>query len=126
MTIDRMKDINAFVHVAEAKSFTTAAEQIGLSRSAVGKSVSRLEIRLGGADDGRLMTRLLARHRLVTCAAPSYLASRGVPQAIEQLAQHSCLAFVHGGRPVEWRFCVDDQVRSVAIGGRFCATNAEA
>jgi DNA-binding transcriptional LysR family regulator len=47
MTIDRMKDINAFVHVAEAKSFTTAAEQIGLSRSAVGKSVSRLEDRLG-------------------------------------------------------------------------------
>ena len=47
MTIERMKDINAFVHVAEAKSFTTAAEQIGLSRSAVGKSVSRLEDRLG-------------------------------------------------------------------------------
>ena len=47
MAIDRMKDINAFVHVAEAKSFTTAAEQIGLSRSAVGKSISRLEDRLG-------------------------------------------------------------------------------
>jgi len=47
MTIDRMKDINAFVHVAEAKSFTTAAEQVGLSRSAVGKSIARLEDRLG-------------------------------------------------------------------------------
>ena len=47
MMIDRMRDISAFVHVAEAKSFTTAAEQIGLSRSAIGKSVSRLEDRLG-------------------------------------------------------------------------------
>ena len=47
MTIERMRDIHAFVHVAEAKSFTSAAERIGLSRSAVGKSVLRLEDRLG-------------------------------------------------------------------------------
>ena len=227
MTIDRMKDISTFVHVAEAKSFTTAAEQVGLSRSAVGKSVARLEdrlgvrllqrttrsvsltdegaafhercvriladldeaemsmlrhsqaprgrlrlelpvsfgrlhvlpilnrfmnkwpglsvsvsfndryvdlidegidlaIRLGGSDDSRLMTRLLAPHRLVTCASPAYLESRGVPQKVGELAGHSCLAFVHGGRPVEWRFAIDEQVHSVAISGRFSATNAEA
>jgi len=42
-----MRDIHAFVHVAEAKSFTAAAERIGLSRSAVGKSILRLEDRLG-------------------------------------------------------------------------------
>ncbi len=47
MTIERMKDIHAFVHVAEAKSFTAAAERMGMSRSAVGKSVTRLEDRLG-------------------------------------------------------------------------------
>ena len=47
MTIDRIKDINVFVHVADTKSFTIAAEQVGLSRSAVGKSVTRLEDRLG-------------------------------------------------------------------------------
>jgi hypothetical protein len=33
VTIDRIKDINVFVHVAETKSFTMAAEQVGLSRS---------------------------------------------------------------------------------------------
>jgi len=227
MMIDRMRDISAFVHVAEAKSFTTAAEQIGLSRSAIGKSVSRLEdrlgvrllqrttrsvsltgegavfhercvrlladldeaeaamlshshaprgrlrlelpvsfgrlhvspilsqfmnkwpelsvsvsfndryvdlidegvdlaIRLGGSDDGRLMTRLLAPHRLVTCASPAYLQSHGVPQNIDRLDDHSCLAFIHGGRPVDWRFNVDGQIRTIAISGRFGATNAEA
>ena len=47
MTIERMRDIHAFVHVAESKSFTAAAERIGLSRSAVGKSIVRLEDRLG-------------------------------------------------------------------------------
>ena len=227
MTIDRMKDINVFVHVAEAKSFTAAAERIGLSRSAVGKSVVRLEdrlgvrllqrttrsvsltgegaafhercirlladleeaemamlshsqaplgrlrldlpvsfgrlhvlpilndfmrkwpeisvsvsfsdryvdlidegvdiaIRIGETEDSRLMTRLLAPHRLVTCAAPTYLASHGVPGTVEDLADHSCLAFIHGGRPVEWRFSENTQIRSIAIGGRFATTNAEA
>ena len=42
-----MSDIHAFIHVAEAESFTAAAERIGLSRSAVGKSIVRLEDRLG-------------------------------------------------------------------------------
>jgi DNA-binding transcriptional LysR family regulator len=85
-----------------------------------------LAIRIGGSEDGRLMSRLLAPHRLVTCASPSYLESRGMPKHIEQLAEHSCLAFVHGGRPVEWRFNENGIPRSVAIAGRFAATNAEA
>ena len=188
MAIDRMKDISVFVHVAEAKSFTAAAERIGLSRSAVGKSVVRLEDRLGvrllqrttrsvsltgegaafhercvrlladldeaemsmlshsqaprgrlrlesarfvrptacAADrqsvheqmagdfrqrflqrslcrpdrrrrrsgdpdrrqrDGRLMTRLLAPHRLVTCASPAYLETRGMPKDIDAVGR---------------------------------------
>jgi DNA-binding transcriptional LysR family regulator len=227
MTIDRMRDIHAFVHVAEAKSFTAAAERVGLSRSAVGKSVLRLEdrlgvrllqrttrsvsltgegavflerctriladldeaemsmlshsqtprgrlrlelpvsfgrlhvlpivnefmskwpeisvnvsfndrfvdlidegidlaIRLGGSDDSRLMTRLLAPHRLVTCATPAYLQRHGVPKTIDDLTAHSCLAFVHGGRPGDWRFSVDGHVRTVTVNGRFSSTNAEA
>jgi DNA-binding transcriptional LysR family regulator len=227
MAIDRMKDISVFVHVADAKSFTAAAERSGLSRSAVGKSIVRLEdrlgvrllqrttrsvsltdegaafhercvrlladldeaemamlshsqaprgrlrldlpvsfgrlhvlpilnsflrkwpeisvsssfgdryvdlidegvdlaIRIGGSEDSRLMTRLLAPHRLVTCASPAYLERHASPQTIEQLADHSCLAFVHGGRAVEWRFNENGQSRSVAISGRFAATNAEA
>ena len=227
MTIERMKDISAFVHVAEVKSFTAAAERMGMSRSAVGKSVVRLEdrlgvrllqrttrsvsltgegavfherciriladldeaemsmlshsqaprgrlrlelpvsfgrlhvlpivnqfmrkwpeisvnvsfndrfvdlidegidlaIRLGGSDDSRLMTRLLAPHRLVTCATPAYLHRHGIPTDIDQLAQHSCLAFVHGGRPVEWRFIIGGHIRSIAIDGRFSSSNAEA
>jgi DNA-binding transcriptional LysR family regulator len=85
-----------------------------------------LAIRLGGSDDSRLMTRYLVPHRLVTCASPVYLKKYGTPTDIEQLLEHSCLAFVHGGRPVEWCFTVDGVVRSVVINGRFSSTNAEA
>jgi DNA-binding transcriptional LysR family regulator len=72
------------------------------------------------------MTRLLAPHRLVSCASPAYLERYGIPQHVDELGRHSCFAFVHGGRPVEWRFAIDGQVRSIPISGRFSATNAEA
>ncbi|WP_430970834.1 LysR family transcriptional regulator [Yersinia sp. J1] len=43
---DRLHGIRAFVQAAQAGSFSRAAEQLGLSRSAVGKAVARLESRL--------------------------------------------------------------------------------
>ncbi|QYK11021.1 LysR family transcriptional regulator [Shewanella mangrovisoli] len=44
---DHMGGINAFVMTAQHGSFTAAAERLGLTKSAVGKSVARLEERLG-------------------------------------------------------------------------------
>ncbi|MGR5945547.1 LysR family transcriptional regulator [Enterobacter sp. C4G1] len=43
---DHLGGITAFVITAHQGSFTAAAEQLGLTKSAVGKSVSRLEARL--------------------------------------------------------------------------------
>ena len=47
MLTDHLSGIAAFVEAARAGSFTLAAERMGLTKSAVGKSVSRLETRLG-------------------------------------------------------------------------------
>lgn len=44
---ERLKGIDVFVSVAELGSFTAAAERLNLSSSAVSKSISRLESRLG-------------------------------------------------------------------------------
>jgi DNA-binding transcriptional LysR family regulator len=44
---ERLKGIDAFVSTADAGSFTAAAERLNLTNSAVGKSVARLEARLG-------------------------------------------------------------------------------
>ncbi|QLK63594.1 LysR family transcriptional regulator (plasmid) [Enterobacteriaceae bacterium Kacie_13] len=46
-TTDHLGGINAFVTTARLGSFTAAAERLGLTKSAVGKSVGRLEDRLG-------------------------------------------------------------------------------
>lgn len=45
--MDSLSSITVFVQVAETRSFVAAGRQLGVSASAVGKSVSRLEERLG-------------------------------------------------------------------------------
>ena len=45
--MDRLGPLNAFIHAAESRSFTAAGRDLGISSSAVGKAVARLEARLG-------------------------------------------------------------------------------
>jgi len=46
INIDRLNSIKAFVQAAQAGGFSQAAEQLGQSRSTVGKAIARLESRL--------------------------------------------------------------------------------
>lgn len=45
--MDSLNALNAFVQAAEARSFTAAGRKLGVSSSAIGKAVARLEERLG-------------------------------------------------------------------------------
>jgi DNA-binding transcriptional LysR family regulator len=45
--MDSLGSLGVFVQAAETRSFTVAAQQLGVSPSAVGKAISRLEDRLG-------------------------------------------------------------------------------
>jgi DNA-binding transcriptional LysR family regulator len=45
--MDSLGSLNAFVQAAETRSFTVAGQRLGISSSAVGKAVARLEERLG-------------------------------------------------------------------------------
>ena len=47
MEFNRIKDIAAFIAVVNAGSYTKATHVLGLSRSAIGKSITRLESQLG-------------------------------------------------------------------------------
>ena len=45
--MDSLGSLNAFVRAAETRSFTVAGRQLGVSSSAIGKAVARMEERLG-------------------------------------------------------------------------------
>ncbi len=45
--MDSLGSLNAFVQAAEARSFTVAGRQLGVSSSAIGKAVAGMEERLG-------------------------------------------------------------------------------
>ena len=52
-----------------------------------------LAIRIGRLQDSSLVARKIAPCRIVVCAAPSYLESRGIPRAPEDLSEHNCLGY---------------------------------
>ncbi|HJO65671.1 MAG TPA: LysR family transcriptional regulator, partial [Sphingomonas sanguinis] len=45
VSVEHLRGIAAFVQAADAGGFTSAAERLGLSKSGIAKSVSRLEER---------------------------------------------------------------------------------
>lgn len=68
-----------------------------------------LAVRIGEAPpDTRLVSRAVAKYKALLCASPAYLAGRGVPRRIDDLAAHDCLIFSSRNRRQSWRFRGDD------------------
>jgi len=61
-------------------------------------------IRIGGAQDSRLVARKLADNRRIICASANYLAQQGVPATPEDLQNHYAIALSSQlGESMEWR-----------------------
>ncbi|MBB1597437.1 LysR family transcriptional regulator [Achromobacter sp. UMC46] len=80
---ERLKGIDVFVSVADAGSFTAAAERLNLTNSAVGKAVARLESRLGV----RLFERTTRRLSLTDAGQAFYRTCQRVLGELEE-AEH--------------------------------------
>lgn len=87
-----------------------------------------LAIRIANLADSILIARRLAPCRLVACAAPSYLAQRGMPEAPEDLAHHNCLNYTLLATHNEWLFAgrAGEGPLGVRVRGTFQADNGEA
>lgn len=79
-------------------------------------------IRVGVAPGSTLVGRRLGQTRLVTLAAPAYLAARGTPEVPADLAGHDCLLDTNFRDPRQWQFAEGP----VAVAGRVAFSNAEA
>lgn len=73
-------------------------------------------LRIGAPSDPSVVAQVLAKTRWVTIASPTYVARRGAPRTIEELATHDCLRFVAPrGGPRPWTFRPYDDRGDVTV-----------
>ncbi|MBX5009601.1 LysR family transcriptional regulator [Rhizobium lentis] len=64
----------------------------------------KIRIGAGASSDEGLASRVIGADKARLCASPSYLAERGEPRDIEDLADHDCLYFASRNQRQRWRF----------------------
>jgi DNA-binding transcriptional LysR family regulator len=84
-------------------------------------------VRFGEPEPSALVARRLLETRVLTCAAPSYLARHGRPAHPSELgeARHECIHYLDPvtGRPFLWEFHRGRQKLGVAVSGRLAVNN---
>lgn len=85
-----------------------------------------IAIRIGGTDDNRLVRKVLAPHRLMTCASPEYFKLQGIPSNPQKLQHHNMLAFRHRGYNVPWKFKINGNLQNYPAQGRLVLNDTEA
>lgn len=85
-------------------------------------------IRIGSAGDSTLIARRVGDVRIVTVAAPAYLARIGRPQKIEDLKDHQLILDTNTREALIWCFRdpVTQDVVALPVDGRFKFSSAEA
>ncbi|WP_035855557.1 LysR family transcriptional regulator [Cryptosporangium arvum] len=83
-------------------------------------------IHVGTPPDSTLRLRRLAENRRVPCAAPAYLAARGTPRTVEDLAAHDCLVLRENeGDFALWRFGTATDQRRVRVSGSLSSNDGD-
>lgn len=81
-----------------------------------------LAVRLGRLADSRLVATRLAPRVMYLCAAPAYLARRGVPQRLADLADHDCLV----GTSDTWIFQSEGAEQVMRVSGNWRCNSGQA
>jgi DNA-binding transcriptional LysR family regulator len=84
-------------------------------------------VRIGRLENSTLIARRLAPCRLVLCASPGYLAERGTPRTLADLASHNCLGYTlsRTAGPDRWLFGRDGGI-AIPVTGNLKASNGDA
>lgn len=87
-------------------------------------------IRFGEPPDARVIARRLADNRRLLCAAPSYIASRGMPTTAHDLTRHNCIGIRQGDEAYGvWRLTsgrgASRKTEAVRISGTLTTNDGE-
>ena len=84
-------------------------------------------VRFGPQPPSTTTSRLLLQTRVLTVAAPAYLARRGRPRRPQKLEDHDCIQYIdpRRGKPFNWEFHRGREVLPVATRGRLTTTDVD-
>jgi DNA-binding transcriptional LysR family regulator len=121
------------VHAPRLGKFLAAYPELSLEivgRDRLGDLVADgfdAAVRFGEPEPSALVARRLLETRVLTCAAPSYLARHGRPTHPRELGEgrHECIHYLDPvtGRPFPWEFHRGRQKLGVAVSGRLAVNN---
>ncbi len=83
-----------------------------------------LAVRIGALPDSALVATRLGTVSWITCASPAYLATRGTPSTLDDLAGHDCIAFEGLYSTEHWEFGEGNALRTMPIRPRFSVNTA--
>lgn len=84
-------------------------------------------LRIGDLPDSSMLATRVGTLRIVTCAAPGYLAEQGTPASPASLAQHDCVTFAGLPGGLRWVFKSRRHGRSsVRVRSRLAVNSADA
>jgi DNA-binding transcriptional LysR family regulator len=85
-----------------------------------------LAVRLAPLQDSSSTLRKVADVRRVLCAAPAYLARRGAPETLRDLARHDCLLLrFPGSQQFRWSFDFRGEASAVLVDGPLDADDGD-
>ncbi|NER80043.1 MAG: LysR family transcriptional regulator [Leptolyngbya sp. SIO1D8] len=76
-------------------------------------------------ESASLIVHELSPAPVILCAAPQYLAAKGIPSFPSDLVQHACLPYGHIATHHEWSLRGLDGNHTVSVKGPLCANNGE-
>lgn len=82
-------------------------------------------IRISRMNDSTLVNRKLASTRVIACATPQYLAERGYPETLDDLARHAIIGYSYAALGDTWRFSTEQGEREVVTRPRVRANNGD-
>ncbi|WP_370679152.1 LysR substrate-binding domain-containing protein [Comamonas sp. GB3 AK4-5] len=85
-----------------------------------------LDVRVGDEIAPHLIARRLADNHRVLCAAPAYLARKGMPRSVDELSAHDCLVIKERDHPFGvWKLRAGAEERSLKVTGPLSSNNGE-
>ena len=83
-------------------------------------------IRIGPLPDSSMIATRIGSIRVVACASPEYLTTRGYPETPTDLLNHDCITIDETGVPRIWKFGQDDSEIAAPIRTRLTVNTSEA